>query len=289
MASFLDDQAEEKEVLQSIFPEEYEELSTSSFRICHLMPVVDGEVHVAVALLVEYPPAYPSVIPSIVIEPEKGLGKKQIDELQSLAEGHAQNNIGMPSIFVIAEAIKEWLADNNKPGQDGSMYAEMMRRMQQKESVEKKKADKAAVGAAADSELKDNLLDPEEQERIRKRQAGTQVTLESFIEWKGKFEAEMKALAEQGKKVVIAEVDDRPTGKQLFLLNTVKADEEDALVAAGEEEDIVVGKVGSDDGEDDDDDDDDDEDYVPEDDEGDCDDDDDDEDEDYVQGKKGGR
>ena len=288
MASFLEDQAEEKEVLQSIFPGEYEELSVSSFRICHLMPVVDGEVHVAVALLVEYPAAYPSVIPSIVVEPEKGLGKKQIDELQLLAEGQAQNNIGMPSIFVVAEAIKEWLADNNKPGQDGSMYAEMMRRMQQKESVEKKKADKAAVGAAADSELKDNLLDPEEQERIRKRQAGTQVTLESFIEWKVKFEAEMKALAEQGKKVVIAtEADDRPTGKQLFLMNTVKADEEDALVAAGEEEEIVVGKID----EDDDDDDDDDEDYVPgEEDDEDCDeDDDDDEDEDYVPGKGGGR
>lgn len=281
MASFLDDQAEEREVLQSIFPPpEYEELNDGSglFKI-HLVPVVDDEVHVAVALVVDYPSDYPSVVPNIVVEPEKGLGKKQIEELQVVANNVADINVGMPSIFVIAEAIKEWLADNNKPGQDGSMYAEMMRRMQAKDAVEKKKQDKAAIGAAADSEMKADIIDPEEQERIRKRQAGTQVTLESFIEWKTKFDAEMKALAEQGKKVVVAEVDERPTGKQMFLTNRVKADEEDALVAEGENEDIsstLDRKMAA--GEDDDDDEDDDEEWVPD---GEEDDDDDDDDEDY--------
>jgi hypothetical protein len=34
---------------------------------------------------------------------------------------------------MICEAVKDWVIDNNIPGQDGSMYAEMMRRMQQKE------------------------------------------------------------------------------------------------------------------------------------------------------------
>ena len=163
MASFLDDQAEEREVLQSIFPPpEYEELTdgSGSFKI-HLVPVVEDEVHVAVALVVDYPSDYPSVVPNISIEPEKGLGKKQIDELQIVAKEVADSNVGMPSVFVIAEAIKEWLADNNKPGQDGSMYAEMMRRMQAKDAVEKKKQDKAAVGAAADSEMKADIIDPE--------------------------------------------------------------------------------------------------------------------------------
>ncbi len=47
---------------------------------------------------------------------------------------------------------QEWLQDNNVPGQDGSMYADMIRRMQQKEVETKKKVEKAAILAAADAE-----------------------------------------------------------------------------------------------------------------------------------------
>lgn len=37
-------------------------------------------------------------------------------------------------------------------------------------------------------------IDPEEEARIRRRQAGTQVTPESFLAWKEKFDAEMLEL-----------------------------------------------------------------------------------------------
>ena len=195
---------------------------------------------VVVTLVVELPSDYPSVIPSISIEVEKGLSKKQADEVKALALSHAENNVGMAMIFTIVEAIKEWLTDNNSAGQDGSMYADMMRRMQQKDVAEKKKADKAAISAAADSEMKADQNDPEEQERIRKRQAGTQVTLETFIEWKIKFDAEMKAIADAGKKIVV-EIDDRPTGKQYFSQNsTAIEDEAEALVEEGEQEDFLL-------------------------------------------------
>jgi hypothetical protein len=59
----------------------------------------------------------------------------------------------MPSVFAVAESLREWLVDNNVPGQDGSMYADMMRRMTQKDVGEKKKEMKAAVAFAADSEV----------------------------------------------------------------------------------------------------------------------------------------
>lgn len=58
----------------------------------------------------------------------------------------------MPCIFVIAEAVKEWLQDNNVAGQDGSMYADMIRRMQQKDVENKKKSEQAAIIAAANAE-----------------------------------------------------------------------------------------------------------------------------------------
>ena len=148
--------------------------------------------------------------------------------------------MGGPSIFGIAEAIKDWLMDNNNSGQDGSMYAEMMRRVQQKDAVEKKKVDKAAISAAADSEMRAEIIDPAEQERIRKRQAGTQVTLETFISWKIKFDDEMKAIAEAGKKGTIVEVDERQSGRQLFQSNRVGTEDEEALLAAAEGEQVEV-------------------------------------------------
>lgn len=216
------------------------------------------------ALIIEFPVDYPSVVPTVEIEVEKGLGKKHADELRLIALENAESNVGCPSVFGIAEAIKDWLMDNNNPGQDGSMYAEMMRRVQQKDAVEKKKVVKAAISAAADSEMRAEIVDPAEQERIRKRQAGTQVTMETFILWKIKFDDEMKAVAEAGKKGVTIEVDDRPSGRQLFQLNRVGTDDEEALLAAAEvdqSEEQLEKSVGNIE-EDDDDDDEDDEDYV---------------------------
>jgi dTDP-4-amino-4,6-dideoxygalactose transaminase len=46
-------------------------------------------------------------------------------------------------------------------------------------------------------------LDPIEQEIIRKRQAGTAVTLETFLKWREAFEAEQKALGGEKDKVFI--------------------------------------------------------------------------------------
>ena len=175
---------------------------------------------------------------SFWLEIEKGLGRKHADELKGKVIQCATENVGMPSIFTITELIKEWLSDNNIPGQDGSMYAEMMRRSQQKDVETKKKAEKAAIIEAAESESKDKgEQDPAELERIRKRQAGTVVTLESFLEWKTKFEAEQreKELSELGGKAEVLKegAEERLSGKQLFLLNKVGQEDEEELIVAG--------------------------------------------------------
>jgi hypothetical protein len=123
------------------------------------------------------------------------------------------------------------------------LTAEMMRRMQQKETDKKKVDDKEARIEAADSEFNDkNSIDPEELERIRKRQAGVAVTVESFMAWKRSFDTEMAARVGVGNVIEGAEftvsamkseaealqalieqpiklhADGRPTGKQFFLL-----------------------------------------------------------------------
>lgn len=121
----------------------------------------------------------------------------------------------------------------------------MLRREQQKEVESKKQTAKAAIKALADSEFKDLSVDPEELERIRKRQAGTQVTMESFVKWKTEFNEEMrlKALAEAAKAGVSSSsvVEEKLTGKQFFLQNKGSAADDEALEAliiAGESEEI---------------------------------------------------
>lgn len=249
-------------------------------------------ISVAVSVCVEFPAEYPTVLANVTIEIEKGLTGKHQDELLALVDKCGKENIGSPAIFSIAEAVKEWLQDNNIPGQDGSMYADMMRKQQLKDVEAKKKAEKAASVLAAELENKRDIEDPAEVERIRKRQAGHPVTLESFNAWKVKFEAEMLALEQQGKSlstIIIdsSKEDDRPTGKQLFLMN--KAGREDLILEEAEKEEFVPPPSGEGkkksvaslanthgDGEfGDEDDDDDDEDFI---DDGD---DDDDDDEDY--------
>lgn len=122
----------------------------------------------------------------------------------------------------------------------------MLRREQQKEVESKKQSAKAAMKALADSEFKDLSVDPEELERIRRRQAGTQVTVESFMKWKAEFNEEMrlKALAEAAKAGVSSSsvVEEKLTGKQFFLQNKLSAADDaalEALIAAGEAEEIA--------------------------------------------------
>ncbi len=79
---------------------------------------------VIVALVCELPTDYPtSEAPILNIEVVKGLSMDRGEELKQFADKIAVENIGLPSIFTVAEGVKEWLVDNNIPGQDGSMYS----------------------------------------------------------------------------------------------------------------------------------------------------------------------
>lgn len=147
------------------------------------------------------------------------------------------------------------------------MFSEMIRRMQKKEVEVKKQTEKAAIRAAADSEALPSGIDEAELERIRKRQAGEPVTLESFMKWKEKFDEEMARL-EALRKVGQKEIDENKlSGKQWFLqqkdggegdedneVEMLILEGEQELNEEGEDEDYVDGEE---------DDDEDDEDYEP--------------------------
>ncbi len=253
----MDEQFEELEVLMSIYPGEYELLASEPLKKVKInLKPQENDSFVEINLIAELPFNYPiETIPLIDIECIKGLSKKHCDELKILSENIAQENIGMPSIFTICEGLKDWLLDNNHPGQDGSMYSDMMRRIHLKDNVTKKKAEKAAIIAAAENEMigKDQI-DPLEEERIRKRQAGRAVTEETFNDWKSRFDKEMLAYQSAlNDNVDLKDFQLKLSGKQWFLshkgdgFNTgasiCDAEDEEALILAGENEEIVEEQV----------------------------------------------
>jgi hypothetical protein len=60
---------------------------------------------VAVALVTTFPADYPSIAPEIDVEIEKGLGRKHVEELKVVIAQCAEDNLGMPSVFAIAEQV----------------------------------------------------------------------------------------------------------------------------------------------------------------------------------------
>eukprot|EP01033_Poteriospumella_lacustris_P011255 gene11255-8000_t len=249
-------QLEEFEVLESIYPDEFRRIDRLKTVPAHWEGQAFGhvfqidlkpsdadskEVHVHVHLICGMPPNYPTEVPLLVdIVPKKGLGPDQVQELMVIAERTAAENLGMPSAYSIAMAVQEWLTENNLPGNDGSMYAEMLRREQKKVVEDNKEAYKAAIKQAVDSERRETQVDEQELERQRRRQAGQPVTLETFNAWKIAFELEMAA--KRSKKDDSDE--SKPSGKQYFLAKQAAGqsteDDEEQLLADGERDDFIM-------------------------------------------------
>lgn len=256
-----EEQRDEYEALESIYPDEFEGDTSADDKAVYSLKLVpdqsaEPEVnHVSILLKCIISPSYPEDVPSFEVEVLKGLSARQVEEIVAVADAAALENQGMASIFTVGEAVREWLVDHNIEGQDGSMYADMMRRMNEKDAEKKKEEERKAVARAADEEVvQEEELDEEELERLRKRQAGVPVSEESFLEWKMAFEAEMRAKAtatstakaagtvssfrekdgasSSGAGSAAAASGARLTGKQLFQTN--RAGMEDALLAAAE-------------------------------------------------------
>lgn len=137
-----EEQEMEAEALQAIFDEQFE-MSDGKWSI-QIYPETGDEDemeelnNVGCKLIVELPEAYPDdegAIPMFQIEILKGLAEEHIELLKNLASEEAVANAGSPSIFAVAERLKEWLLDNNVKGLDDvSMHAQMMRKSQEAEA-----------------------------------------------------------------------------------------------------------------------------------------------------------
>jgi len=248
-----EEQAMEGESLECILMDDLEVLSATTPRQykVRVLPFVngEGENYVAVQATFSIPPTYPDVPAEVSVAAEKGLSSTQCDALEQMIGEKAIENVGMAMVYLLVEVIREWLVEHNIAGAtDGSMHAEMLKRMHMKEKAQQRATD--AEARAADGAAGAQLSKEDELMRQRKLD-GTPVTPETFMEWRAVFDAEMAAVAAKkaggvvggggGRMVKATIVDDRPekpSGKQMFLMQLAGTAEEDEEAAQEDEEEV---------------------------------------------------
>lgn len=199
-------------------------------------PGDEEENHVEIIIEAKIPAPYPNEKPDFDVIVQKGLKEAQRQELLDLLNEKADENIGMPMLYTVAEELREWLLEHNEPMQDDSMFAAMMRREMERKAEKEQQS--------SESTPTQQQLSEEEEMEARNRQKileGTPVTPETFLEWRARFEAETAQPEEQ------AAVNDKLSGKQYFIQHTLSTDWEednadegvavDEALFAGEDED----------------------------------------------------
>ncbi|KAM3123437.1 hypothetical protein CJJ07_003861 [Candidozyma auris] len=181
-----EEQQQELEVLQSIYPDELEILSDTHFTITLKLETKSDRGH-SVILDVTYTPTYPEEVPKLEVKtvsedlPEPSdseeddddkpqlvhlseqieFGKLDAVSLTKKVEEEAEINVGIPSIFALAALLKD-----------------------EAEALFQAKLD------AAQKKYEDELLAKEAEEQ--KKFLGTPVTKESYAEWRERFRKEMQ-------------------------------------------------------------------------------------------------
>ncbi|KAM0666585.1 hypothetical protein ACQRIT_005341 [Beauveria bassiana] len=209
-----EEQVEEREVLDSIFPEEITDVSETEFRISIALDIPDhpeDEEPPKFLLSVRYPEAYPDVAPDLEImaAPEGGATEffdtgDDRDHLLASVQETIQENMGMAMIFTIVSALKDAAEQLVQERKDAVAQAQEERR------------------AAAEREE-------------NKKFQGTPVNRETFLEWRTGFLKEMEEKRAREEEERLAELKKakvkepvKLTGRQLWERGMVgKLDEGD--------------------------------------------------------------
>ncbi|ODV82775.1 hypothetical protein CANARDRAFT_227180, partial [[Candida] arabinofermentans NRRL YB-2248] len=197
-AAAQEEQQQEIEILESIYPDELNIISPREFTINLLLDVESERKH-ALLLHVRYPELYPDVVPELTLDFGNTINKNLLNEdydsdddddddddgeLLRKLKLEAEENIGMPSIFTLTSSLKD---------QAENLFNEKL-----KESEKK---------------IEDERLQREIE--AQKKFVGTKVSPESFENWRVKFREEMghnKRLDERFS----AMHQGRLTGKEIF-------------------------------------------------------------------------
>ncbi|PHZ12302.1 RWD-domain-containing protein [Rhizopus microsporus ATCC 52813] len=186
MTDYLEEQKNEIEALQSIYPDEFEGISETEFRISIYPEEQDLENPRALSLHVIYTPNYPDELPEYEIEIIQGqVPESYLSRIEQSVKQAAEESIGMAMVFSLVMIIKEEL-DN--------IVLDVKRA--EEELVKEKKR--------------------KEEEAEQAKFVGTKVTRDSFLDWKKKFDAEIAEKDAVARAQKAKELKGKLTGRQLF-------------------------------------------------------------------------
>lgn len=187
MTDYSEEQRNELEALESIYADSFTVLATSpaSFSITVSSEAEEEEENVVVTLKFTYVKTYPDDAPLYEIISQDNLEDSDGSGLLALLQEQAQENLGMVMIFTLVSAVQDRLNE---------IVDQIKTRREEEKLIVEKEA--------------------EEAEKVRFH--GTPVTIENFLSWKAKFDAD---LAEMRRKKLKEEEQSgkiKLTGKQLF-------------------------------------------------------------------------
>jgi len=239
---YQEEQAQELEVLTSIYDEEeFEQISPTEYRI-RVIPDIDKPDPPQFSLHVSLPPTYPEAIPDLSLSlastsPRSTIPKESHAEILAKLNAAAEENLGIAMIYTLVSILKETLE-------------EML--------------------ISAEAKEKENVRLTEEREKQKLRDEveaqikglrRTPVTFDLFMEWKVKFDAWKDEQLKKGNDVENVRgrnrekekrEEGRLSGREVFEKIKAEADgfeegEEDGLVerekSDDEEVQVVVGQV----------------------------------------------
>ncbi|KAK4309770.1 hypothetical protein Pmani_018617 [Petrolisthes manimaculis] len=189
MTDYKEEQNNEIEALESIYPEEFEILETDPYHKFRIRVKTEGgedegePASAEISLTFQYTSNYPDQPPALEVTAVDNVEDDELDELRQRLDEEVTENLGMVMVFTVVTSALEWLAGH----------------MEQ-------------LATAAQEQQQLQLKEKEEAER--KKFEGTRVTVETFMAWKAKFDQEMSSVrTEQDRS---AEKNQKLSGRQLF-------------------------------------------------------------------------
>lgn len=210
MTDYKEEQTNEIEALESIYPDEFEILETDpqhKFKISVKSegsePYADLTVEAAeITLHFEYTSTYPDEPPVMEVVPVENIEDEELEGLRRELLTQCEENLGMVMVFTLVSYSLEWLTNHME-----------------------------SIARSAKEELEKEKLELEEAER--KKFEGTRVSVETFLAWKAKFDAEMNYLRTDDKD---DEKNKKLTGRELFMRDKTLNESDLSFLGEGETE-----------------------------------------------------
>lgn len=169
MTDYKQEQEMEIEALQAILMDDIKELDPSEYGLkttfpCFqitVLPKDDDEeestgISVRLAVIFAHTEKYPDEPPLLEVRSLRGVKMHDLEDLKAKLDQEAMDNLGMAMIYTLVTFAKEWLQERYN------------------EDIE------SEVDGESDEDTKDEVIEPH----------GEAVTVETFLAWRERFEAE---------------------------------------------------------------------------------------------------